>query len=113
MKTLSAMIATAVFLSSTAATAASSHEKIVTPVVPTKAAAYQQGVNKLSALKNSSPSQLRRSLSTPFGEIEPGSLRLKEGGYVTVQERADASGRIGYVAIVNIDVDFERHDSDK
>ena len=113
MKTLSATIATALFLTSVSATAASSNERIVTPVAPTKAAAYKQGVNKLASLQNSSPSQLRRSLSTPFGEIEPGSLRLQKGGFVTVQERADASGKIGYVAIVNIGVNFERHDSDQ
>lgn len=113
MKTLPAMIAASLLLASVSATAATSYESITTPVVASKAAAYEQGAEKLSALKGSSASELERSLNTPFGDIESDSLRLKDGGYITVQERADASGRIGYVGIVNVGVEFERHDSDE
>ena len=113
MKTLTTMIAATLLVASASAMANSSSETIFTPVAPTKAAAFEQGVNKLSALKNSSPSQLRQSLNTPFGDVEPGSLRIKDGGYVTVQERADANGKIGYVGIVNVGVNFDMHDSDK
>ena len=113
MKTLPAMIAASLLIASVSATAATTYESITTPVASSKAAAYEQGVNKLSALKSSSPAQLERSLNTAFGDIESDSLRLKDGGYVTVQERADATGRIGYVGVVNVGVDFEMHDSDE
>jgi hypothetical protein len=114
MKTLTTtMIAVTLLVASATAMANSSSETVLTPIAPTKAAAYEQGVNKLSALKNSSPSQLRRSLKTPFGDIESDSLSVQDGGYVTVQERADVNGKVGYVGIVNVKVNFEMHDSDK
>ena len=112
MKTLPAMIAASLLIASVSATAASDYETVLTPVAPTKAAAYELGVNKLAALNDSSPAQLSRSLGTSFGDIQESSLRLKDGGYVTVQERADASGRVGYVGQVNVGVSYEMHDSD-
>ena len=112
MKTLPAMIAASLLIASVSATAASDYETVLTPVAPTKAAAYELGVNKLTSLNNSSPAQLSRSLNTPFGDIEADSLRIKDGGYVTVEERADANGRIGYVGQVNVGVEYEMHDSD-
>ena len=114
MKTLTTtMIAATLLVASATAMANSTSERVFTPVAQTKAAAYEQGVNKLSSLKNSTSSELSRSLNTPFGDIEPGSLRIKDGGYITVQERADANGKIGYVGIVNVGVNFDMHDSDK
>ena len=113
MKTLPAMIAASLLIASVSATAATDYETITTPVAATKAQAYDQGVNKLSALQGSSPAELERSLDTAFGDIEMDSLRLKDGGFVTVQERANANGSIGYVGIVNVGVDYEMHDSDE
>ena len=112
MKTLPALIAASLLAASFSAVANSSHETIETPVAATKAAAYEQGVSKLSSLKNSSPAKLNYALGTYFGDIEESTLRIKDGGYVTVQERADANGTIGYVGIVNVDVDYQEHDSD-
>ena len=112
MKTLPALIAASLLVASFSAVANSSHEVIETPVAPTKAAAYEQGVNKLSSLKNSSPAKLNYSLGTYFGDIEENTLRIKDGGYVTVQERADANGTIGYVGIVDVEVEYEVHESD-
>ena len=112
MKILSGIIAASLLIASVSATAATDHDILLTPVVPTKAAAYELGAKKLAELNNSSPSQLIRSLNTPFGDIEEGTVHIREGGYVTVEERADASGRVAYVGQVNVDVDYEMHDSD-
>ena len=112
MKTLPALIAASLLVVSFSAVANSSHETIVTPVAPTKAAAYEQGVSKLSSLKNSSPAQLNSSLGTYYGDIEENTLRIRDGGYVTIQERADINGKIGYVGVVDVEVEYEVHESD-
>lgn len=113
MKTLPLSVAAFILLASVNASALTDSEIIETPVAPTKAAAYEMGVNKLSALTNSSAAQLERELTTPFGDIEVDSLHVRDGGYVTVQERVDANGKVGYIGQVNVDVEYEMHDSDE
>lgn len=112
MKTLSKLIAASLLIVSVSASAFTTSETIETPVAATKAAAYEQGVSKLSSLQSSTPGQLNYRLGTYYGDIEENTLRLNDGGYVTVQERAMADGTIGYVGVVNVNVSYERHDSD-
>ena len=113
MKKLPLSIAAFILLASVNASAITDSEIIETPVAPTKAAAYDLGVNKLSTLTNSSPRQLEGALDTPFGDIEMDTLHVRDGGYVTVEERVDANGKVGYIGQVNIDVEYEMHDSDQ
>ena len=112
MKTIPTMIAAALLLASVTATANTAHDVLLTSVAPTKAAAYELGLNKLSALKNSTSSQLGYTLNTPLGDVEDGSIQLKDGAYITVQERVGANGKVGYVGQVNVDVSYDMHDSD-
>ena len=112
MKTLPAMIAASLLLASVSASAFTTTETLDTPVASTKAAAYQQGVSKLSLLEGSTAAQLNYRLGTYYGDIEEDTLDVKDGGYVTVQERVMADGSTGYVGLVHIDVSYDRHDSD-
>ena len=112
MKTIPTMIAASLLVVSVSATADSANDTLVTEVVPTHEAAYQLGVNKLSVLKNSSSFQLSYLLNTPLGDIEDGSLRLKDGAFITVEERMNADGKLGYVGQVNVSVNYEMHESD-
>ena len=117
MKTIPSIIAATLLLASVSATAGSSFEQtrsetLITSVAPTKAAAYQLGANKLAELKSDSSQQLEMALATPLGSIESDTLHLNEGGFVTIQERMNADGEIGYVGLVNVDFSFVEHDSD-
>jgi len=112
MKTLPTMIAASLLIASVSASAFNSSEMIETPVAPTKAAAFEQGASKLSSLKSSTPGQLNYRLGTYYGDIKEDTLRINDGGFVTVQERAMTNGSIGYVGIVNVDVSFERNEND-
>lgn len=78
----------------------------------TKQAAYQLGLKKLAELQTLSPQKLGLALST-VGDIEGNSLHLNGGAYITVQERMDATGSIGYVGVVNVGYHYlKRNDSD-
>ncbi len=112
MKTIPTIIAASLLVASFSATANSAHDVLLTSVAPTKAAAYELGLNKLSALKNSTSSQLGYTLNTPLGDVEDGTIQLKEGAYITVQERLGADGKVGYVGQVNVDVSYDIHNSD-
>ncbi|PWQ92362.1 DUF3316 domain-containing protein [Leucothrix pacifica] len=113
MKTLSKLIAASLLIVSVSASAFTTSETIETPVAATKAAAYEQGVSKLSSLQGSTPGQLNYRLGTYYGDIKEDTLRINDGGFVTVQERAMTDGSIGYVGIVNVDVSFERNENDR
>lgn len=117
MKTIASIFATTLLLASVSATAGNFEqtrsETQVTSTTATKAEAYQLGVNKLTKLRNVTSQQLEMALTTPLGNIESNSLRLNDGGYITIQERMDANGKIGYVGLVNIDFSYIEHDSDR
>ena len=117
MKTLTALAAASILLiSATAANASyfgtTVKDTIMTDTATTRAAAYQAGADKLSSLKSSSPRQLSNELSLFSPDIIERSVKLDSDGYVTVQERLGADGKVGYVGVVNVDVNYETHEND-
>lgn len=117
MKALPAILATSVLLLSFGASAGDYYERIaketqLTPAAATKEAAYKMGVAKLTQLKAQSSNQLSYILDTPIGDIKYGSLNIKPDSYVTVQERMDASGKVSYVGLVNIDYGYILEEND-
>ena len=76
--------------------------KIVVSAASTRQAAYQLGLNRLVQLKAASPQQLSQSLKVHSSNLDGTTLHLKEGGYVTVQERMDAKGNLSFVSSVNV-----------
>jgi len=107
MKTSTAMIATTLLLATASTTAFAfdhtNHEMIVTGVAQTKADAYKIGVDKLSSLNNKSAYEL--SLELAPGNVDSDTVSI-DNGFITVQERANPNGQIGYVGLVNVDVNF-------
>ena len=88
---------------------------IVVSAASTKQAAYQLGLNKLAQLQAASPQQLSQALKVHSSNVDGTTLHLKEGGYVTVQERMDAKGGLSFVSSVNVGFHYleVKPDSDK
>ncbi|WP_181389791.1 DUF3316 domain-containing protein [Leucothrix pacifica] len=85
---------------------------IVLSAAPTKQAAYQLGLNKLAQLNASSPQQLGLMLNVISSNAEGNTLHLKDGGYITVQERMSTGGNTTYVSSVNVGLHYlERNDN--
>ena len=118
MKTLTTLIVTsALLLGTTAASAANLYQdptSVKTEAFNSRDAAYQAGINKLSALENASPRQLSREVDLFVTDnMRANSVKLEDGAYVTIEERMSANGELEYVGVVNIDIDYEySHDDD-
>ena len=117
MKALTLLTATTVLLiSATAATAndfgRTVTDKVMTETSTTRAAAYKAGADKLSELQSSSPRELSNKLGLFSPDIIERSVKLEGDGFVTIQERLSADGQLGYVGIVNIDVNYATHRDD-
>lgn len=84
---------------------------LVVSAASTKQAAYQLGLSKLKQLKSSSAQQLSQALKVHSSNIDGTTLHLKDGGYITVQERMDAKGNVNYVSSVTVGFHYlERRD---
>lgn len=118
MKKITTLLATSVLLfGATAANALTFMERsekstLITETASSRAQAYQLGANKLSALKSASQSQLTNNNITFSVDVDESSVRIENGAYVTVQERMDANGKIGYVGLVNFEISYIEEDSE-
>jgi hypothetical protein len=70
---------------------------------PTKQAAYQLGQSKLMQLNGMSSQKLSNVLQVSSLNLKGDTLHLKDGGYVTVEERMSASGKTTFVSLVHVD----------
>ncbi|WP_158278819.1 DUF3316 domain-containing protein [Leucothrix arctica] len=118
MKTLTSLVAASVLLIGASAAQAYDFEQqtkdtLTTETASSRADAYQLGLNKLTQLQSASPRQLFNELDIFSLDADKSSTRIKDGAYVTVQERTAANGKLGYVGLVNVDVSYnEDRDSD-
>lgn len=115
MKTLATIVVTSALLVSAAAANAGEFERsetntITTETTSSRAQAYQLGVSKLSALKAASPRQLTNEIRVYTPDIVEETVRLEDDAYITVQERMDANGKLGYVGLVNIELRYTEID---
>ncbi|MEH0675398.1 DUF3316 domain-containing protein [Vibrio scophthalmi] len=88
------------------------HKTVSIDAVSSKQQAYTLGVEKLTEFEGMSG----RELSTALVPVRAyGSARntthLKDGGYVTVQERLNNQGKLEYVAQVHLNVHYQERDS--
>ncbi|HAS3584851.1 TPA: DUF3316 domain-containing protein [Vibrio cholerae] len=88
------------------------HKTVSIDAVSSKQQAYTLGLEKLSEFEDMSG----RDLSTALVPVRTyGSARnsthLKDGGYVTVQERMNNQGQTEYVAKVHLNVHYQERDS--
>lgn len=117
MKKITTLLATSALLfGATAANALTFMERsekstLITETASSRAQAYQLGANKLSALKSASQSQLTNNITFSL-DVDESSVRIENGAYVTVQERMDANGKIGYVGLVNFEISYIQEDSE-
>ena len=112
MKTLTTLIATSVLLfGATAANANNLYKdptSVTTESFNSRTQAYQAGINKLSSLKAATPDQLSDEIDLfVTGNMKKDTIHLKDGAFVTVQERMNGNGQLEYVGVVNIDVDYQ------
>lgn len=82
-------------------------------VAPTKTKqhAYEAALSKLNALEDTSSIDLNKELKVWSINVQPHKTHLKEGGYVTVQERMNNNGEIEYVGLVNVKVHYIERNS--
>ena len=122
MKTVkSIVIATSIILTSASAVAnaaqysgsnsQASMDTVILNAAPTKQAAYQLGLTKLAQLQTLSPQKLSLELHV-HGDVEGNTLHLNGGSYITVQERMDTAGSIGYIGIVNVGYHYLKRNND-
>lgn len=76
---------------------------LVVSAASSKQAAYQLGLSKLTQLKAMSSKKLSQVLHIDSYNINERTLHLKDGGYVTVEERMGADGKVNFVSVVHVD----------
>lgn len=79
----------------------------------TSDAAYQFALAELQSLKNLSARELNKELNIFSFDIASDSIHLKDGGFVTVQERMNEQGQLEYVGTVNVKVHYAQRDSNR
>ncbi|RVU83605.1 DUF3316 domain-containing protein [Leucothrix sargassi] len=117
MKILSVFIACAALFTGTLgasnATAEGLKDILMTKTVATPSAAYQEGIERLEALRQATPQELSDELNLFSNKIDEDTIAIDEGAYVTVQERINYDGNIGYIGVVNLAVTYEMEDENE
>ncbi len=91
-----------------------SREEIRTiSVTPTSSneQAYQEALSELNALKQMTANGLNKTLNLSRFDTSSNKTHLKDGSYITVQERMNEAGQLEYVGKVNVKVHYAERDS--
>lgn len=117
MKTLQTIIAAAMLLAVTTASAFMTPVQSVTRTMMTESAsssedAHELGMNKLAQLHDCTTAELEQMLDADLGEIESNTLHLVDDGSVSIQERMNIDRQLSYVGVVEVNVSFVPNDSD-
>ncbi|MBE5176478.1 DUF3316 domain-containing protein [Vibrio parahaemolyticus] len=84
----------------------------VTPTA-TSDEAYQQALSELNSLKTMSARELNKELNILTFNVKSRSMHLKDGGFVTVQERMNEDGQLEYLGKVNVKVHYAERDNNR
>ncbi|EHR6780292.1 DUF3316 domain-containing protein [Vibrio parahaemolyticus] len=84
----------------------------VTPMA-TSDEAYQQALSELNSLKTMSARELNKELNILTFNVKSRSTHLKDGGFVTVQERMNEDGQLEYLGKVNVKVHYAERDNNR
>ncbi|GMM88821.1 DUF3316 domain-containing protein [Vibrio sp. D420a] len=88
------------------------HKTVSIDAVSSKQRAYMLGAKKLSEFEGMSGRELSTTLiPVTTNGSRRNSTHLKDGGYVTVQERLNSQGQLEYVAKIHINVHYQERDS--
>lgn len=92
-------------------TVVSTQKTILTNPTETKATAYEDALQLLNNLKESSPIELKQEFNVnTYTSKETNSISLKDGAYVTTQEFMNEDGKLQYKGIVNLHYQYLRRD---
>jgi hypothetical protein len=86
------------------------HKTVSTDAVGSKQEAYTLGAEKLLEFEGMSGRDLNADLVLINGIVRD-KTHLKDGGYVTVQERLNTQGQLEYVAKVHLYVHYKERDN--
>ncbi|TOL11662.1 hypothetical protein CGH93_04990 [Vibrio parahaemolyticus] len=84
----------------------------VTPMA-TSDEAYQQALSELNSLKTMTARELNKELNILTFNVKSRSTHLKDGGFVTVQERMNEDGQLEYLGKVNVKVHYAERDNNR
>lgn len=88
------------------------HRTILTEATSSKTSAYQDALNILNNLLESSPLELKQELNVnTFTAHETNSINVKDGAYVTAQEYMSKDGQLQYKGVVNLDYQYLKRDN--
>jgi hypothetical protein len=100
---VSASVTAATLQASTYVLEQTNTNALVMSAASSKQAAYELGLNKLSQLKTMPSKDLSQVLNINSYNINDRTLHIKDSGYVTVEERINADGKVSFVSIINVD----------
>ncbi|EMB49790.1 acyl-CoA synthetase [Vibrio mimicus] len=86
---------------------------ISVPPTSTSNEAYKQALAELSSLKLMTSKDLLKELNIWDFDVASRSVHLKEGGFVTVQERMNTDGQLEYMGKVSIKVHYATRDNNR
>ncbi len=86
--------------------------EVYTPIVSSRAEAYEIGVQDLQALKNLSGYQAYRKLGLFSTSVLQRTIEI-EDGYIVVDEFAEADGSLKYQAKVRVKYSFQESGSNR
>lgn len=76
-------------------------------------AAYQNALSELSSLIAMPASDLYKELRIQKYDVDSRTTHIKDGGYVTVQERMNEDGQIEFLGNVNVTVHYAERDDNR
>lgn len=83
---------------------------IDTEIVKSKSEAYKVGLKNLSKLYSNSSNELFSTLRIPNVDVNPRSIHVNDGGYITVEEMMNINGDIIYRGVLNVSYHFSQRD---
>ncbi len=92
------------------------HEEVKSISVTTTATseeAYRNALLELNSLKSLDSDELNKELHIQSFNVEPQSTHLRDGSYVTVQERMTGDGQMEYVGKINVKVHYAIRDNNR
>lgn len=104
-KTLIAASLLTVSINTVADVISTGTDVLVTEAAESRQEAFQIGLDRIDELKSITPRELSYEIHAPTN-INRYSLHVKDGCYVTVEERMNEDGALDYVGLVNINYGY-------
>lgn len=90
-----------------------SHQTVTTQAMDSKQGAYELGLEQLKSIESLSGNELNSQFVLTNYGTNSRKTHLKEGSYVTVQERLNDVGQVEYVAQVHFNLHYLDRDSNR